>query len=244
MSQSNQENTITIHQIPKQNLTASRLSALVSRSRTIRLCALKTNPECFLRTYEAEQSQLFDYFADRLKIESARTLIAVQHVFTGSDVPHVGCEDDDNILLNGKWVGMLTLLGPDVVNPVTFSNESSWARFSSSRPGVGHQSALERDDQSPTALKYLLSAMWVAPEARRRGVGAELIQTAMEEVGRALKGNNSAQKAIVTVEARRSNVSAQKLYGAMGFAEVAELEYAIENGTDVVNVMMRRDFER
>jgi len=78
-------------------------------------------------------------------------------------------------------------------------------------------------DATPVLLGYL--CRWivadevqvlnvaVAPAARRRGVGAALL----EEVGREAKARGCAA---LTLEVRRSNAAARGLYGRLGFAEV------------------------
>jgi len=100
-----------------------------------------------------------------------------------------------------KWVGTLSLLGPDMLRGVPFP------------PKMNE----DRD-----AEIYMLTGMWVDPEFRTKGVGRQLVEQAL----RALRGfsvidsnqqNTEGRGRILALEVHNTNFEAQRLYQRQGF---------------------------
>lgn len=127
----------------------------VEKYATLRLLALRTNPEGFSSTYDQEKTNTFEQWRERIDRPDRITLIAV-----ASNTPSM--EDDA-----AEWVGILGILTPDF-----FKNE--WENLP-----LDFKQKFAR--WSGTAAHILIS-MWVHPEHRRKGLGRKLISQALEWV--------------------------------------------------------------
>jgi len=105
--------------------------------------------------------------------------------------------------LESKWIGTLSLLGPEMLYGVPF-------------PPKIAEAELDRD-----AEIYMLVGMWVDPEFRRKGVGRQLVEYALQVVrnndtGQDREGNDARQRLLV-LEVNNANLEAERLYESQGF---------------------------
>ena len=207
------------------------LQQLAQRSRTVRLRALKTDPEAFSSLYASELQQKISFWESRLLNPLARLLIGVPTPLDGAD--------PRGAILNSDWAGILTLLGPIAVDPDTRDEAKSWMKFRSVK-----QPAISSDLRGgATDLEYHLVAMWVAPEMRRKGVRSLLIERALDSVKEDLE-SLPAKKAIVTIGTSDAATAAQAVYSSSGFRQVAVDLYQTNDGRLFNDFIMRQDVVR
>ena len=204
------------------------LQQLARRSRTVRLRALKTDPEAFSSLYASELQQKSSFWESRLLNPLARLLVGLSTPLDGAD--------PTGAILKSEWAAILTLLGPIAVDPHTRDEAKTWMQFRSVK-----QPAIASDlRDGVTDLEYHLVAMWVAPEMRRRGVGSLLIEKALDSVREDLD-SLPAKKAIVTIGTSDTALAAQALYTSSGFRKVAIDIYRTDDGRVFNDFIMRQD---
>ena len=171
----------------------------------IRLAALKANPEAFGSTYTDESA--FPCLQWRVRVNNpARTTFfaatapsTIPDSLLGDTGSYHDGDDQES-----KWVGTLSLLGPDMLRGVTFPSKIAEAE--------------DRD-----AEIYMLTGMWVVPEFRKKGLGRQLVEHALRAV-RGFSANNQQngegndrRERILALEVHNTNVEAQRLYQRHGF---------------------------
>jgi GNAT superfamily N-acetyltransferase len=169
----------------------------------IRLAALKANPEAFGSTYTNESEFPSLQWRVRVNNPARRTFFASTAPSTIPDslLGDTGSYHDGDDQ-ESKWVGTLSLLGPDMLRGVTFPPKIAEAE--------------DRD-----AEIYMLTGMWVVPEFRKKGVGRQLVEHALRAVRdfSAIDNNqqNDRRERILALEVHNANVEAQRLYQRQGF---------------------------
>lgn len=170
----------------------------------LRLAALKTNPESFGSTFAGESA--FPHLQWRARIDNpARTTFfaaTVPSTIPDGDTSSYHDEDDQE----SRWIGTLSLLGPDMLRGVTFP------------PKIAE--AVDGD-----AEIYMLTGMWVDPEFRKKGVGRQLIGRALRAVNnfsvidnnQQNREGNDRRERILALEVHNTNIEAQRLYQRQGF---------------------------
>ena len=163
----------------------------------IRLGALKANPEAFGSTFARESAFPRLQWRARVDNPARTTFFAAIAPSTIPDASH-GQES--------KWVGTLSLLGPDMLRDVTFP------------PKV----AEDRD-----AEIYMLTGMWVDPEFRKKGVGRQLVEHALRTVRdfsdidsnqqNTERNDRRGTRRILALEVHDTNFEAQRVYQRQGF---------------------------
>lgn len=168
----------------------------------IRLAMLKANPEAFGSTFTRESAFPRLQWQERINNPARTTFFASTALSTiqpdaslGDTVPY---HDEDG--QETKWVGTLSLLGPDMLRGVAFPPKM----------------AEDRD-----AEIYMLTGMWVDTEYRKKGVGGQLVEHAL----RALRGfsvidsnlHTEGRGRILALEVHNTNFEAQRLYQRQGF---------------------------
>ena len=173
----------------------------------LRLAALKTNPEAFGSSFAGESA--FPRLQWRARVDNpARTTFFA--VAAPSTIPDASLGDTgsyhDEYDQEPKWVGTLSLLGPDMLRGVRFPPKIAEAE--------------DRD-----AEIYMLTGMWVDPEFRKKGVGRQLVEHALRVVrdfsvidnNQENREGNDRRERILTLEVHNINVEAQRLYQRQGF---------------------------
>jgi GNAT superfamily N-acetyltransferase len=173
----------------------------------IRLAALKANPEAFGSTFARESA--FPHLQWRARVNNparitffATTAPSTIPVASLGDTGSYHDEDDQE----SKWVGTLSLLGPDMLRGVAFP------------PKIAE--AMDRD-----AEIYMLTGMWVDPEFRKKGVGRQLVEHALRAArdfsvidnDQQNREGNDRRGRILALEVHNANVEAQRLYQRQGF---------------------------
>ena len=158
----------------------------------IRLAALKTNPQAFGSTFAGESAFSHEQWCARIDNPARTTFFATSALSTDASLEGDYHEHDQNAHAP-KWIGTLSLLGPDMLRSVPFP------------PSVTE----DRED----AEIYMLTGMWVDPGFRKKGVGKQLVEHALQ----AVRGN-CGRKRVLVLEVNDANVGAQKLYEGHGFA--------------------------
>jgi GNAT superfamily N-acetyltransferase len=113
-------------------------------------------------------------------------------------------DEDDT---DGRWVGTITILGPQTIT-------QSMSEFPE-----------EITPREPMSI-YMIVGMWIHPDHRQKGIGKRLVGACFEWVLQRRSGVEKAENvAWVVLQVGANNVTARKLYEAMGFVEVED-----ENG--------------
>ena len=173
----------------------------------IRLAALRTDPKSFGSTVAGESAFSRLQWCARVDNPARTTFFAATAPSTipDSSLGDTGSyHDGDN--QESKWVGTLSLLGPDMLRGVPFPPEIAEAE--------------DRD-----AEIYMLTGMWVDPEFRKKGVGRQLVEHALQTVGdfsvidngQQNREGNDRRGRILVLEVHDTNVEAQRLYKRQGF---------------------------
>ena len=170
----------------------------------IRLASLKTDPKAFSSTVARESAFSRVQWCARVDNPARTTFFASTAPSTIPDASlgDTGDEDDQE----SKWVGTLSLLGPDILRGVSYPPEIAEA-------------------EGRDAEIYMLTGMWVDPEFRRKGVGRQLVEHALRAVRdfSVIDGNqqnregNDRRERILVLEVHNTNVEAQTLYQRQGF---------------------------
>ena len=190
----------TISPIPKP-VSGEHLTQYIR----LRLAALKTNPEAFGSTFAGESAFPHLQWRARVNNPARTTFFAVTGPSTmpDSSLGDTSSHHDEKIDQESKWVGTLSLLGPDMLRGVTFP------------PKIA-----DRDEEI-----YMLTGMWVDPEFRKKGVGRQLVEHALRAVrdfsvignNRQNREGNDKRGRILVLEVHNDNVEAQRLYQRQGF---------------------------
>lgn len=212
---------IGVIEVPKA-IPTILLPKLCQQFKKSRLRALRENPEAFSSKFEAEV--LFDdqIWADRLQNPLSKTFVAIRmntpEVIseTGNDVP----ARDLDFLISNDWLGMIVLLGPNILQSGV--SAKGWRLFTSPNNNNNNISrlpdpALFRNSE----VVYLAVSMFVLQEARRRGLGLELLRKSIQVVRKEAL-YSSAAKLNVSLFVEGNNIAAQELYKKAGFGHVLE----------------------
>lgn len=172
----------------------------------IRLAALKENPTSFGSTFAKESAFPRSQWRTRVNNPARTTFFAAAAPSTAPDASlgdtgsYHDADDQES-----KWVGTLSLLGPDMLRGVSFPPKIAQAE--------------ERDVEI-----YMLTGMWVVPEFRKKGVGRQLVEHALRAVrdfsvidNNQNKEGNDRRGRILVLEVHNTNVEAERLYQRQGF---------------------------
>ena len=179
----------------------------------IRLATLKTNPEAFGSTFADESAFPLSQWSARVD-NPARTIFFA--TTASSTIPKASLGDTasyhDEDDQGSKWIGILSLLGPDMLRGVTFP------------PKIA-----EAGDRNTEI--YMLTGMWVDPEFRQKGVGRQLVEHALraardlfviDSIQRNTEGKDRRGR-ILALQVHNTNFAAQRLYQRHGFVVQPEV---------------------
>jgi len=196
--------TTTIFSIPKP-VSEDHITQYIR----IRLAALKTDPEAFGSTHTVETAFSREQWRGRVNNPARTTLFATtapSAIADASNEIDAGSHHDDH---ESKWVGTLSVLGPEMLRGVLAFPPRIEARGD--------------------AEIYMLTGMWVHPDFRKKGVGRRMVEHASQVVrdfcvidkgqdDQNREGNGRRQK-ILILEVNDANFEAQRLYESQGFVE-------------------------
>jgi ribosomal protein S18 acetylase RimI-like enzyme len=225
--------------IPHEYPEASTLDAIAKAFRELRLRALQTDPASFSSPYASESQRGLEFWTKRIQEPQAKQFALLYQDSAVVDYHHPGTGYDK------PWHGMLVLLGPKPVSYHEYDNGSTWKtilteksfKVEDPRPMEATLDASSED----SALAYHIVAVYVAPEARRKGLAKSLMKaaaTVLEQETEKL----GYRRAICTIGVARGNAASQRTYENSGFVTVAEDDYTSEDGREFHESVMRRDF--
>ncbi|KAJ3793901.1 hypothetical protein GGU11DRAFT_690861 [Lentinula aff. detonsa] len=187
--------------------TSPLLQAHVDKYASLRLLALRTNPECFFSTQDEEGRFSREQWRGRIDTDDRVTLIASS---SSSSFANTSVSLDSLDGEAAEWVGLITVLTPEFLKE-------------------------RRDNIPPKFQKYamcfgepanVLVSMWVHPEHRRKGLGGRLISEAIDWVKKRtvttknFDVSNGRLGGAVVLEVVKGNTGAGMLYRAMGFETI------------------------
>lgn len=206
--------------IPKLDgeITEHNQLALAHKFREFRLLALKTAPGAFASSYDDEAKRDLDHTFERLRHPKATQFVALAGEASSSDMAHIH-EAGVGELLDRDWLGFIVFIGlEEGLDTVSAKSDplSQVARETFS-DGTVHKLG------NKGAMRFHLNGMFVAPSARRCGMGACLIEAAL---GKARSMSNKRCCGFhCTIIVDEWNHAAIKLYERVGFKIVAKETY-------------------
>ncbi|KAJ5987234.1 hypothetical protein N7451_011599 [Penicillium sp. IBT 35674x] len=221
--------------IPKTFQSQRSLEEIVERYKTLRLHGLQVDPKSFSSTYEIESQFSPAIWRSRLQNPAGQTFVSVansdkQGMDIGTAVPTEPRDSDTSLqrLLRKDWVGIVTLLGPVLYKPDADRGASAkpWDVFIKDRKYDIPQSALDGDIKKED-VAYLVVAMFVLPDARRKKHASQLLETLIQTVRKDAVARE-VSKASITIQVEPENGAAQRLYEKLGF-EVWDNALPLEN---------------
>ncbi|KAJ3997436.1 hypothetical protein F5050DRAFT_1569361 [Lentinula boryana] len=192
--------------------TSPLLQAHVDKYASLRLLALRTNPECFFSTHDEEGRFSREQWRGRIDTDDRVTLIAVASKILADP--------------SAEWVGLITVLTPEFLKerrdniPPKFQKYAMW---------LGEPA-------------NVLVSMWVHPEHRCKGLGGRLISEAIDWVkkrtmtAKNFDVNNGRLEGVVVLEVVKGNTGAGMLYRAMGFENIDSEDASIWMGKRLDNL--------
>ncbi|KAH8422422.1 GNAT family N-acetyltransferase [Aspergillus melleus] len=196
--------------LPATTLDHETLDALIDRYKTLRLRALKEDPEAFGSKYEDELKFPREKWQARIENPKAHTLIALEN--TTSPGAPLQASDNSTLsaLLSRKWVGTLTMVGPEPVPGSGLGQQELLKLFDSNRSDSCGPEA------DPSILAYVLNGMYVLRESRRAGNGKRLLEEVVD-YARTAGGASGAAQVWLFAFLEVKNRSAVVFYEKCGF---------------------------
>ncbi len=155
--------------------------------RELRLQAIKADPDCFSSSHERELSLSYEQWKARLQSRDKVTIVAAASL-----------QSSERLSWQHKWVGMITVAGPKVLQKFGFTPPRAV------QGGEGF---------------YLLMGAWVHPGHRRKGLGREMIAAGLEWI-QADDGVSSGDERMLLLQVARNNQRAISLYTSIGFRQI------------------------
>ncbi|KAJ6109397.1 hypothetical protein N7486_001632 [Penicillium sp. IBT 16267x] len=208
--------------IPKTFHSQQSLDEIVERYKTLRLHGLQVDPKSFSSKYEIESQFSPAIWRSRLQNPANQTFVSVAN----SDTKHhvhplpTGPEYSDTSLqrlLKKDWVGIVTLVGPVLFNPDADKGTPAkpWDVFIKDRKYDIPQAGLDGDTKKENVV-YLVVAMFVLPDERRKKHASRLLETLIQAVRKDAHARE-VSKASITIQVEPDNGAAQRLYEKLGF---------------------------
>lgn len=205
--------------IPK-DIDSTQLSALATKYREFKLYALKTAPEAFSAEFDTESQLPHSTWMSRITETSTTILICI--VMEERTVGHSSAHVNPvlNILLEGKWTGMFTMVGP------VSRDDYIWPESCQPEPGP-----------EGSETRWQLTSLFTLPAYRGHGIAKRLTEAAIEvgkhasaEMGRA---SDREVRTRVRLVVHPKNTGVVKMYEKFGFVDSARMtvaEACIANG--------------
>lgn len=234
-TQTDYEVFLTPHHYPE----ASKLESIASKFRQLRLQALQTDPASFSSSFITESQRPSSFFTNRLTNPIAKTFALIKAV------PQSQSHIDPEYALDKPWLGMVVVLGPKVIDPTAYDNESTWKTVLTETSPLVDESKRARSvfAESPSAnsaLVYHFVSVYVAPQVRGKGLAKKLMSTALAVVEHETREKTFTQ-AICSIGVAKDNSIARRTYESMGFVGVAKDHFISEDGREGDDSVMRRD---
>lgn len=221
--------------IPKTFHSEQSLDEVVEMYKTLRLHGLKVDPNSFSSTYEIESRFSPAVWRARLQNPAGQTFVSVansdrhdMHIGTGAPTEPGDSDISLQRLLKKDWVGIVTLLGPVLFKPDADKGTPAqpWDAFIKDRKCDIPQSSLDGDTKDEHVV-YLVVAMFVLPDERRKKHASRLLGALIQTVQKDARARG-VSKASITIQVEPENGAAQRLYEKLGF-EVWDEALPLEN---------------
>lgn len=208
---------VTIPKLDERTVDDDQL-ALAHKFREFRLLALKTAPGAFATSYDDEARRGLDHTFERLRHAKATHFVALANEKTTLDTAHVR-EADVGRLLKHDWLGFIVLIGPEECLGTVSATSDPFGQIADRESNCISAEKGEND----SSLRYHLNGMFVHPSARRCGVGARLIEAALDAARSASHKSGLGFRCTIIVD--EWNHAARTLYECVGFKVVAKETY-------------------
>lgn len=194
--------------------------ALARKFREFRLLALKTAPGAFASSYDDEAKRDLDHTFERLRHPKATQFVALAGEASTPDLPQIH-EGDVGELLERGWLGFVVLIGLDDLGTISAKADplSQIAKETSSDESV-------HKPHNKNIMRFHLNGMFVAPSARRCGMGACLVEAALHAARSMSEKSSYGFHCTIIVD--EWNHAAIKLYERVGFRIVAKETYSAD----------------
>ena len=212
--------TYRIVTIPKldERITEQDQLALAHKFREFRLFALKTAPGAFASSYDEEAKRDLDHTFERLRNAKATRFVALADESSTPDMAHVR-EANIGELLNRDWLGCLVLIGLEESLHSVSAKADPFSQIAEKTDSDGTAHEMHNNDFT----QFHLNGMFVVPSTRRCGMGAGLIEAALDA---ARSGSEQSGYGFhYTIIVDEWNHAAIKLYERAGFEVVAKETY-------------------
>ena len=212
--------TYRIVTIPKLDeiITEHKQITLAHKFREFRLLALKTAPGAFASSYEDEAKRDLDHTFKRLRHAKATQFVALASTESTPDISNVRKADVEE-LLKRDWLGFIVLIGPEEGLDTVSAKADPLSQIAKGIKPDHPVHELRKKD----SMRFQLNGMFVAPSARRCGMGVCLIEAALD-AARSIS-STSINGFHCTIIVDEWNDAAIKLYERAGFKVVAKETY-------------------
>ncbi|GAB7325613.1 hypothetical protein MBLNU13_g09599t1 [Cladosporium sp. NU13] len=192
--------------------------ALAHKFRDFRLLALKTAPGAFASSYDDEVKRDLDHTFERLKHAKATQFVALAGEASTPDMAHHR-EVDVGELLDRDWLGFIVLIGLDEGLSTVSAKSSPFSQVTKRN----NSDETVHKPRNKHAMRFHLNGMFVAPSARRCGMGASLIEAALDRARSMSERGSCGFHCTIIVD--EWNHAAIKLYERVDFKVVAKEIY-------------------
>lgn len=151
----------------------------------LRLQAVQTDPQHFTSSYERELSLSYEQWRARLYSRDKVTIVAA-----------ASFQSKERLSWQHKWVGMVTVIGPKILQKFGFKPPCSVQGDSS---------------------YYCFMGIWVHPSHRGKGLGKKMIASGMDWIRADDVPDSGVEKRTLLLQVVPDNQAAIGLYSAMGF---------------------------
>ena len=216
---------IQILPLPSLDSSSPNVSKLAAKYKILRLNALKLEPKAFSSTYEREVEFTDDIWVSRAQNPRGKTYVAItspksstrNRVDSISTHPSTTTNEKDlQDLLNSDWIGLLTLLGPEVLRDD--EKEKPWMVFLNKEYASRTSAFPNNESEQKVDVVYMQMGMFVLPSWRGRGIGKWLIRAGIRGVrDEKVERGDVVGKSILTTMVESENSVARKLYGECRF---------------------------
>jgi GNAT superfamily N-acetyltransferase len=212
--------TYQIVTIPKLDgkITEHNQLALAHKFREFRLLALKTAPGAFASSYDDEAKRDLDHTFERLRHPKATQFVALASGTTTPDMAYIH-EADVGELLDRDWLGFIVLIGLDECLGTVSAKADPLTKVAE---GSASDEAVHKVSNKD-AMRFHLNGMFVSPSARRCGMGACLIEAALDRARSMSERGSCGFHCTIIVD--EWNHAAIMLYERVGFKVVAREMY-------------------
>jgi GNAT superfamily N-acetyltransferase len=212
--------------MPKAFASQTEFHEIVNHYKSLRLQALKLNPESFSSTYGQESQFPLDTWQSRVLNPVGQTYVAVTSIDNDSPshLSLIDCNEgereskqDLHLLLRNEWVGIATAIGPKTwTRQDGDTNSQPWDVFIQQGNYIIPQSVLLPSETSGAHLVYLIVGMFVLPHARGKGKAQRILEAAARGIWEEAK-EAGASAASIVIQVEPMAINAQRLYERVGF---------------------------